>query len=95
MEESQRRQKPIFESFSVYVRLIADDRTRTSTLLLEVDFESTASTNFATSACIKDAHIKENSIFMKRILAMSIPFIRFCPSVNDPLTNLFIKTNLQ
>ena len=30
--------------------IFADDRTRTSILLLEVDFESTASTNFATSA---------------------------------------------
>jgi hypothetical protein len=31
----------------------AGDRTRTSALLLDVDFESTASTNFATLANLK------------------------------------------
>ena len=36
----------------------ADDRTRTSTLLLEVDFESTASTNFATPACKNGSNCK-------------------------------------
>ena len=40
----------------------AGDRTRTSTLLLGVDFESTASTNFATPA-YKDQHSRRLAVF--------------------------------
>ena len=45
-----RRQKKAPVSGAPFLPFFAGDRTRTSILLLRVDFESTASTNFATPA---------------------------------------------
>jgi hypothetical protein len=55
---------------------IADDWTRTSTLLLEKDFESIASTNSATSAWRVEYELKPILLLLKKLLGGSLGFPR-------------------
>ena len=73
----------------------ADDRTRTSTFLRRVDFESTASTNFATSACEQRGSISGKGGKVQEISSSMEVAESFVPGIDHFFVGFVVMADLD